>query len=94
MLRDFVDGVWLVELGALADPGLVPQTVAAALGLVEERGRVLTETLVDYLSERTLLLVLDNCEHLLGSCAELAGMLLGASPGLRIVASSRARIRG
>src|SRR5205807_1479982 len=65
LLEEYAVGVWLVELAALADPALVPQTVAAALGVREEPGRPLIATLLDYLKPKVLLLVLDNCEHLL-----------------------------
>jgi non-specific serine/threonine protein kinase len=81
--------VWLVELAALADPALVPQTVASALGIKEEAGRSLTQTLVDYLTPRHLLLVLDNCEHLLDACARLADTFLRGCPKMRVLATSR-----
>ena len=82
-------GVWLVELAALADPALVPQAVAAVLGVREEPGRPLLATLADALRPRTLLLVLDNCEHLLDACARLAGALLRGCPRVRLLATSR-----
>ena len=85
----FPDGVWLVELAPLADPALVPQAVAAALGVREAPGVALPEGLVAALRERALLLVLDNCEHLLDACAALAARLLAACPGLRVLATSR-----
>jgi non-specific serine/threonine protein kinase len=78
-----------VELAALADPALVPQTAAAALGVREEPGRAAADTLVRWLEERRALLVLDNCEHVVGACARLAEALLGACPGLRVLATSR-----
>jgi predicted ATPase len=68
----FADGVWLVELAALADPAPVFQAVATALGVREEPGRPLLATLTDALRHQRLLLVLDNCEHLLDTCARLA----------------------
>jgi predicted ATPase len=64
---EFAHGVWLVELAPLADPGLVPQTAAGALGLREAPGRPLADLLLDYLQPRELLLVLDNCEHLVAA---------------------------
>ena len=64
--------MWLVELAALADPALVPQAVAQAVGVREEPGRPLPATLTDALRPRRLLLLLDNCEHLLDACARLA----------------------
>jgi predicted ATPase/DNA-binding SARP family transcriptional activator len=89
LLEEFAGGVWLVELAPLADPALVPQTVAAALELQEEPGRPLLATLTDFLRPKALLLVLDNCEHLLTACARLAEALLKACPQLRILATSR-----
>jgi predicted ATPase/transcriptional regulator with XRE-family HTH domain len=88
-LGAFPDGVWLVELAALADPGLAPGAVAEALGLREEPGRPVLETLRDHCGSKRLLLLLDNCEHLLAACAALAGTLLRAAPDLRILATSR-----
>jgi non-specific serine/threonine protein kinase len=88
-LEHFADGVWLVELAPLADPTLVPQKVAAALGLRDEPGRPILEVVRDYLRPKTLLLLLDNCEHLIAACAEVAETLLRAAPNLRILASSR-----
>ena len=85
----YPDGVWLAELAALADPSLVPQAVAAAVSVREVPGRPLTETLCQALRARRLLLVLDNCEHLLEACALLATALLRAGPGVRVLATSR-----
>jgi predicted ATPase/DNA-binding SARP family transcriptional activator/Tfp pilus assembly protein PilF len=83
------DGVWFVELASLADPALVAQTVARTLGVREEAGRPLTETLADLLASRSLVLILDNCEHLLSTCVLLADSLLRACGGLRLLATSR-----
>ncbi len=89
VVQDFPDGVWFVDLAVLADPGLVPQTVASALRLREARGRALSETLPESLKERKLLLVLDNCEHLVEACADLAGTLLRVCPQLALLTTSR-----
>ncbi len=89
LLEEYPDGVWLVELAPLADPALVPQTVASVLGVREEPGRPLTATLTDYLRLKQALLVLDNCEHLLAACAAVAEALLKTCPNLRILATSR-----
>lgn len=90
---DMVDrwphGVWLVDLASLADPVLVPQTIASILGVREEPGRRLQDTLVDFLRQKSLLLLMDNCEHLLAACAELAMTLLQKCPQVRVLASSR-----
>lgn len=90
LLEKFCDGVWLIELAALTDLEFVPQTVATVLGVREQPGRTVTESLVDYLKPRTILLILDNCEHLRGACAHLADTLLRTCPSLRILATSRA----
>ena len=92
VLDDFADGAWLVELAPLADPRLVPQAVASVLGVKEEPGRSMADALARYCAERKLLLILDNCEHVLAACAELARHLLQAAPGLKILASSRERL--
>src|SRR6266568_6836890 len=89
----YSDGFWLVELAALADPALVPQTVATALGLPENPRRPLVQTLVDFLKPRAMMLLLDNCEHLIDACAALAESLLRACPRLRILATSREALR-
>jgi predicted ATPase/class 3 adenylate cyclase len=89
LLDQYQSGVWLVELAALADPTIVPQTVASVLGVREEGSRPLMDTLVDFLRAKVVLLVLDNCEHLLTACAQLAATLLRSCPNLRILASSR-----
>src|ERR671916_378267 len=89
LVEGFEDGVWMVELASLADPSLVPQAVASTLGVREQPGRLPTETLSDYLGSRNVLLVLDNCEHLIGACAELAEALLHSCPNLRVLATSR-----
>jgi len=86
---DFADGVWLMELAPLADPALVPKHVAQALGVSESQDRPVLDSLVLFLRERQVLLVLDNCEHLLEGCAQLAEALLTASTRLKILASSR-----
>ncbi len=87
--KGYPDGVWLAELAPIADPALVPKTVASALGVPEQPGRDMTETLVDALRPKALLLVLDNCEHLLAACADLAAALLRACPQVLILATSR-----
>ena len=85
----FPDGVWWVDLAALTDETLVPQAVASAHSLREQPGRPLIETLTDELGGHQALLVFDNCEHLIAASAALAYTLLGACPGLRLLATSR-----
>ncbi len=87
--RAFRGGVWLVELTDLRDPEFLDRVVAAAVGLPERPGQPLLDTLIDCLGAEQVLLLLDNCEHLLNACAEIATRLLRACPGLRILATSR-----
>jgi predicted ATPase len=89
VLEAFPDGAWLVELAPLADPALVAQSLAGTLGVREQPERALFEVLADYLRAKHLLLILDNCEHLIGACAEAADRLLHAATGVKILASSR-----
>jgi predicted ATPase len=93
VLPAFEDGVWLVELAALAEPTLVPAAVASALGVRHEGRHPLVEVLVERFRGAELLLLLDNCEHLLDACATLANTLLSACPGLWILATSREPLR-
>lgn len=88
-LFEYPDGVWLVELAALGDPALVPQAVASALGVREEPGKPLVEALVGFLRTKDLLLIFDNCEHLVAACAALAGTILRTCPDLRVLATSQ-----
>jgi predicted ATPase/DNA-binding CsgD family transcriptional regulator len=89
MLPRYPDGVWFIELALLADPELVPQAVASALGIREEPSRPLAATLGEYLQPLKVLLILDNCEHLLRACALLAYGLLRECPDLSVLATSR-----
>lgn len=86
---DFPDGVWLVELAPLSDAALVPQAVAAVFDVREYEGRPILSLLQSYLRRRKLLLVLDNCEHVVEAAARLAESLLSHCPQLRILATSR-----
>jgi predicted ATPase/class 3 adenylate cyclase len=87
--KQFPEGVWLTELAPLADVTLVAQTIASTLGVREQPGRTLLDVLADYVRAKNLLLILDNCEHLIESCAQLADTLLRAAPHLKILATSR-----
>lgn len=89
LVNEFRDGVWLVELAPIADPALVTQALAVALGVREQSGREIAETVSGYLRPRQALLVLDNCEHLVEAVARLVEGLLRACPELRILATSR-----
>jgi predicted ATPase/DNA-binding CsgD family transcriptional regulator len=86
---EFPAGVWFAELADLRQPELVVSRIAAVIGITEEAGRPLLETLGDALRPRRMLLALDNCEHLLDACAEVARHLLASAPGLRLVNTSR-----
>jgi predicted ATPase len=85
----YPDGATLAELAALTNPRLVPQAVAKALGVREQPGRAVQDALLADLQHRQLVLVLDNSEHFVAACAELAEALLRACPGMRILATSR-----
>ena len=89
IIDDFPDGLWLVELAAIADPRLVPQAVAATLSVAEEAGRSLQDALFAHLRERRMLILLDNCEHLSQACAVFARQLLQVAPGVQVLATSR-----
>jgi predicted ATPase/class 3 adenylate cyclase len=89
LLGAYAQGVWLVEFGGLTEPGLVPETVVSALGFMIQSGLTPTDSLVSLLSTRSLLCILDNCEHLIGTIAQLADTLLKHCPELRILATSR-----
>ena len=88
----YPQGAWLAELASLSSPELLAQTVAAAFNLRPELERPSPNVLIDYLRDKNLLLVLDNCEHLLAACASLANSLLLACPNLHILATSRERL--
>ncbi|WP_084598929.1 ATP-binding protein [Actinoplanes subtropicus] len=87
--RSFPGGVWLVQLDRLRDQSLLALTVAGTLGLVEQPGRAAAEVLAEYLRGRRVLLLLDNCEHLVDAVAKLADRLLSSAAGLRVLATSR-----
>ena len=89
LIDSFKDGVWWVELAPLTEPSLVPSAVAKSLGIDGRSDQPLTETLKQYLRTKRLLLVLDNCEHLIESCAHLAESLLTSCADLKILTTSR-----
>jgi predicted ATPase/class 3 adenylate cyclase len=86
---EFKDGVWLIELAPLADPTYVVSAIASTFNLREIQGIPLIDTVTDYLRGKHLLLILDNCEHLIETCAQIADQLLHNCPNLKIIASSR-----
>jgi predicted ATPase/class 3 adenylate cyclase len=88
LLDRFTDGVWLAELAPISDPELVPAQVARGLGVREEPGRRPIDTLLDFLGSKSLLILLDNCEHVIGAAGQLAAQVL-RSPAVKVLASSR-----
>ena len=90
---DFPDGAWFVELGEVRQPDHVVDRIAAVVGVHEERGRPLLDTLADSLRHRRAMLVLDNCEHLVNECAVVCKHLLASSPGLQVACTSREPLR-
>ena len=89
LMDNYANGVWLVEFAALSESTLVPQSVATVFGIQQGTNRALIETLIHVLRAKTILLILDNCEHLLDACAQLADRLLKNCPNLKILATSR-----
>ncbi len=89
MLDGTGDGVWLVELAGITDPGAVPAAIAAVLGVVSQPDRSALETLVDALAPQHPLIVLDNCEHLIDACASTAAAILRRCPRVHLLATSR-----
>ena len=90
---ELVDGVWFVDLQPLADPALVPSKVAEVVRVQERPGKTITQALNDYLRPKKLLLVLNNCEHMAPACAELVRSILESCPEVRLLATSRERLR-
>ncbi|WP_230885434.1 ATP-binding protein [Streptomyces spinoverrucosus] len=90
--RAFPDGVRVVHLSGLNDPALVPVAAADALGLHDHSAQPPLDALIAQVRDRRLLLVVDNCEHLLGACTELAAALLHGTTGVRVLATSRHRL--
>jgi predicted ATPase/DNA-binding CsgD family transcriptional regulator len=89
ILPEYEGGLWLVELAPVGDPEGIPGAMAAVLGVRADQNRSLRKALLDYLREKRLLLILDNCEHLIDGCAELADAILRTCPQVRLLASSR-----
>ena len=89
LLDGFRDGVWFVELAPISDPDLIAQTIVSCLGIPEQPGQTMLQVLMEYARARTLLLVLDNCEHLIAACAQLVQTLLTHAPSIKIIATSR-----
>jgi predicted ATPase/DNA-binding XRE family transcriptional regulator len=88
-LKQFTNGVWLVELAPLADPSLLTPKIASTLGVREQPGRTILDALTDYARAKSMLLILDNCEHLIQMCAQISESLLHAAPRVKILVTSR-----
>ena len=93
LLPRFADGVWVAELAPLSDPELVPVAVATALGLELASGTASPLSVANALRSKQLMLVLDNCEHVVGAAARMAEALLRANPATRVIATSREPLR-
>jgi predicted ATPase len=93
VVSEFPDGVWLVEFAPVGDPAAVPDVVATALGVTHRAGPTITASLTQALSGRRLLVVLDNCEHLLDAAADLVEQLLTHTAGVRLITTSREGLR-
>jgi predicted ATPase/class 3 adenylate cyclase len=89
VLEKYPDGVWFVDLAPIKDPSLVPNVAAQVLGVHEEPGKSITQTILAHIKEHKLLFIIDNCEHLVSACANLAHALLQGAPEVRILATSR-----
>jgi len=89
LLEQFQDGVWLVELATLVDPSLVVHQIADIFGIRESNERLLIQTLLDYLSDKKMLLIIDNCEHLIQNVAQLVETILRGAPQVKVLATSR-----
>ena len=90
---DFPDGVFVIELAAVADPAAVPEAVAAVLGIVQQPAMSLADSVAAALEGRARLLVFDNCEHVLDAAADMIDAILANSETVRILATSREGLR-
>ncbi|MBK7160300.1 MAG: adenylate/guanylate cyclase domain-containing protein [Ignavibacteria bacterium] len=89
LIDDFTNGVWFVDLAAINDKYLLPQVFLTSLGIAEAAAITPEDTLKEYLADKNVLIILDNCEHLIHNCAELTEKLLSSCSGLKIIATSR-----
>jgi predicted ATPase len=93
LVAEFPEGVWLVELAPIGDPGAVPDAVATALGIIPQPGKTATDGLAHTMVGRRMLILLDNCEHVLDAAADLVEAILGRSSTVRMIATSREGLR-
>jgi len=89
LAAEYADGVWYVDLAPITDPDVVPVAAVRALGLPDQAGRSTMDTLLRFVRDRQMLVVLDNCEHLLDASADLVVAVLGSAAGLTVLATSR-----
>jgi predicted ATPase/class 3 adenylate cyclase len=89
VIEGFTQGVWFVELAPLVDPDLIPPTILSVMGINQQPGKAPLDVLKDYLHDKQVLLMLDNCEHLIEACAQVVNALLRAAPQIKVLASSR-----
>jgi len=89
LLDQFADGVWFIELAPLTNADLIPQTFLSTLGIAEQQDHTALKSLTDFICEKKLLIVMDNCEHLIEASAKVADALLNSAPGITILATSR-----
>ncbi len=92
-IDDFEHGVWLIELASLTDISLLPQTITKALGIKEQPTQTVEDTLIDFLKKKEMLIIFDNCEHLIDAVANLTEKMLSNAPKLKIIATSREALR-
>lgn len=93
MLDSYRDGVWFVDLAPLRDPALVPRALAQVLQVTDARDQTLDDVICDHVRAKQLLLVLDNCEHVLSACTRLTELLIREAPGLTLITTSREPLR-
>ena len=93
LVGEFGDGVWLVELAPIGDPAALPDAVASVLGITAQAGRSVTDGIAQALSGRRLLIVLDNCEHVLDAAADLVDAVLAGASTVKVIATSREGLR-
>lgn len=89
LVTEYQNGIWFVDLAPITDEDLVPKEVMEALGLKELPDQIITDTLIDHLKDQHLLLILDNCEHLVKACAKITGKLIQSAPDVKILVTSR-----
>jgi predicted ATPase len=89
LIEEYIDGVWFVNLSPITDPDFIAKSIAEVLSIKEEPDKPIIETLINKIKDKSLLILLDNCEHLVQACAEIVDKLLQSAEGIRILATSR-----